>query len=123
MNDDHSKQIVKEHWERENLSHEIQMALLDSGKQLDALTLDDLAPFDQFHGGALRFTRRRSISSTAVRCGLHAASRGWVILNRRCTSSMLAAGWVDRRAHSRLNLVAVLRLLISRSHMSLRGAR
>jgi len=40
------------------LSHEIQMALLDSGKQLDALTLDDLAPFDQFHGGALRFTRR-----------------------------------------------------------------
>jgi len=32
MNDDHSKQIVKEHWERENLSHEIQKKSIGNAK-------------------------------------------------------------------------------------------
>jgi len=50
--------MVKDHWERDGLSREIQAALLEAGKDLHALTLDDLAPLDQFHGGALRFTRR-----------------------------------------------------------------
>jgi len=58
MNDNHHTQAVKEHWEREDLSEAILAALRESGKNLDALTLDELAPFDQFHRGGKRFTLR-----------------------------------------------------------------
>jgi SAM-dependent methyltransferase len=51
-------QTIKDHWEREDLSEAIRDALIESGKNLNALTLDDLAPFDQFHGGGKRFTLR-----------------------------------------------------------------
>jgi len=57
MNNENSQEI-KDHWEREDLSKAILDALITSGKNLDALTLDDLAPFDQFHGGGKRFTIR-----------------------------------------------------------------
>jgi len=53
-----STQAIKDHWEREDLSEAIRSALIESGKDLDALTLDDLAPFDQFHAGGKRFTLR-----------------------------------------------------------------
>jgi len=49
---------VKEHWERDGLSGAILDALAASGKDLGALTIADLAPLDQFHGGGLGFTRR-----------------------------------------------------------------
>jgi len=49
---------VKRHWERDGLRDAIHVALAASGKDLDALTIEDLAPFDQFHGGGLPFTRR-----------------------------------------------------------------
>jgi len=51
-------QNLKDHWEREDLSEAIRAALIESGKDLNALTLDDLAPFDQFHAGGKRFTLR-----------------------------------------------------------------
>lgn len=51
-------QNIKDHWERDGLSQAIHNALLDSGKSLDALTIDDLAPLDQFHSGGKRFTLR-----------------------------------------------------------------
>lgn len=49
---------IKEHWERGELSEAIQDVLNLAGKDLHALTLDDLAPFDQFHGGGKWFTLR-----------------------------------------------------------------
>ena len=58
MNDTNPTQAIKDHWEREDLSEAILSALRESGKNLDALTLDDLAPFDQFHAGGKRFTQR-----------------------------------------------------------------
>ena len=51
-------QTVKEHWNHNNLGQAILDSLAVSGKPLDALTLDDLAPFDQFHGGGKWFTLR-----------------------------------------------------------------
>lgn len=56
-NKDHL-QGVEAHWNREDLSQAILDALIASGKSLDALALDDLAPFDQFHGGGKWFTLR-----------------------------------------------------------------
>jgi len=58
MSDSHHTQTTKDHWEREDLSAAILAALRESGKDLDALTLDDLAPLDQFHGGGKGFTLR-----------------------------------------------------------------
>lgn len=49
---------VKEHWERDGLSRAVLDALVASGKDLATLTIEDLAPLDQFHGGGLGFTRR-----------------------------------------------------------------
>ena len=51
---------ARNHWERENLSEAILAALRERGKPLDALALDDLAPFDQFHSGGRRFTLRQA---------------------------------------------------------------
>jgi sarcosine/dimethylglycine N-methyltransferase len=58
MNNTSSTQAIKDHWESEELGEAILAALRESGKNLAALTLDDLAPFDQFHGGGKRFTLR-----------------------------------------------------------------
>ena len=46
------------YWSRENLEEAIVDALVKSGKDLDALTINDLAPFDQFHGGGKPATER-----------------------------------------------------------------
>jgi 2-polyprenyl-3-methyl-5-hydroxy-6-metoxy-1,4-benzoquinol methylase len=58
MSNESNTQTIKDHWEREDLGEAIRDALIESGKNLDALTLDDLAPFDQFHGGGRAFTNR-----------------------------------------------------------------
>jgi SAM-dependent methyltransferase len=53
-----NSQNIKDHWERQDLNDSIRATLIESGKDLNALTLDDLAPFDQFHAGGKRFTLR-----------------------------------------------------------------
>ena len=49
---------ISEHWTREGLGQAILDALVASGKDLRTLTVDDLAPLDQFHGGGKAATVR-----------------------------------------------------------------
>jgi SAM-dependent methyltransferase len=58
MNGDSTSGEIRAHWAREHLTEAILDALREAGKDLDALTLDDLAPFDQFHTGGKRLTVR-----------------------------------------------------------------
>src|SRR5947207_1021926 len=51
-------QAVSAYWGRNHLGQAILDALAATGKDLDALTIDDLAPFDQFHGGGKLATER-----------------------------------------------------------------
>src|SRR5207247_11241869 len=46
------------YWERAGLEHAILDALASAGKNLDALTIEDLAPADHFHGGGKKATDR-----------------------------------------------------------------
>jgi SAM-dependent methyltransferase len=46
------------HWERDGLERAIFDALVAAGKNLDALTIDDVAPTDQFHSGGKASTER-----------------------------------------------------------------
>lgn len=49
---------IAEHWERHDLPEKILESLWATGKDLDTLTIDDLAASDQFHGGGKRTTVR-----------------------------------------------------------------
>ncbi len=49
---------IEKHWGRDNLAEAILDALVARGTNLDALTVDDLAPVDQFHGGGKPATVR-----------------------------------------------------------------
>ncbi|HEU5191564.1 MAG TPA: methyltransferase domain-containing protein [Methylomirabilota bacterium] len=49
---------ISGYWEREGLGRAILDALAAAGRRLDALTVDDLAPADHFHGGGLDATLR-----------------------------------------------------------------
>jgi SAM-dependent methyltransferase len=46
------------HWDRSGLAARVRAALDEAGLDLTALTVDDLAALDQFHGGGLALTRR-----------------------------------------------------------------
>jgi ubiquinone/menaquinone biosynthesis C-methylase UbiE len=50
--------VADGYWEREGLERAILDALAGAGKNVDALTVDDLAPADQFHGGGKKATER-----------------------------------------------------------------
>jgi ubiquinone/menaquinone biosynthesis C-methylase UbiE len=58
MDDARNVQAINDYWGRDGLGQAILEALAASGKHLDALTIDDLAPLDQFHGGGKRVTVR-----------------------------------------------------------------
>ncbi len=58
MGDASPEQTANEYWGRAGLGQAILDALVESGKDLDALTVDDLAPLDQFHGGGKAATER-----------------------------------------------------------------
>jgi MPBQ/MSBQ methyltransferase len=58
MSDTSNAQAMNDYWGRDGLGQAILDALVASGKQLDALTTDDLAPTDQFHGGGKAATVR-----------------------------------------------------------------
>lgn len=49
---------ISDYWAREDLGRAILGALAAAGKDVDALTVDDLAPTDQFHGGGKDATVR-----------------------------------------------------------------
>jgi predicted O-methyltransferase YrrM len=51
MEDTSHARVMNDYWGREVLGQAILDALVAAGKNLDALTIDDLAPTDQFHGG------------------------------------------------------------------------
>ncbi len=51
-------QTIDDYWGRDDLGQAILDALAASGKNLDALTIDDLAPMDHFHGGGKEATLR-----------------------------------------------------------------
>jgi SAM-dependent methyltransferase len=50
--------IIEQYWGREHLAEAILAALAARGTDLDALTVDALAPVDQFHGGGKPVTVR-----------------------------------------------------------------
>lgn len=51
-------QAIRDYWNRDGLGERIIEVLIESGKNLDALTVNDLAPLDQFHGGGKPSTER-----------------------------------------------------------------
>jgi ubiquinone/menaquinone biosynthesis C-methylase UbiE len=58
MGDPSHVHTIKAYWGRDGLGQAILEALAASGKLLAALTIDDLAPLDQFHGGGKGATMR-----------------------------------------------------------------
>jgi ubiquinone/menaquinone biosynthesis C-methylase UbiE len=52
--------VTTGYWEREGLLRAILDGLTAAGKNLDALTIEDLGPADHFHGGAKRATDRQA---------------------------------------------------------------
>ena len=61
------------YWGRERLGEAILESLAAAGRNLDALTLDDLAAFDHFHPGGKQATRR--LARLARLAGLAAGTR------------------------------------------------
>jgi hypothetical protein len=58
MDDVRHVRAIDDYWGRKGLEQAILEALIASGKSLDTLTIDDLAPLDQFHGGGKGATVR-----------------------------------------------------------------
>src|SRR4029453_10103259 len=58
MDDASNVRAIQDYWGRDGLGQAILDALAAGGKNLDALTIDDLAPADQFHGGGKAATVR-----------------------------------------------------------------
>jgi len=56
--DANNSQTNDDYWGRDGLAPAIFDALAASGKNLDALTIDDLSPMDHFHGGGKEVTVR-----------------------------------------------------------------
>ena len=58
MGDKPHTQAIHDYWGRDGLGQAILAVLTASGRNLNALTIDDLAPLDQFHGGGKAATVR-----------------------------------------------------------------
>lgn len=58
MNDTVDTEAINNYWGRSGLGQAILDALAEAGKDLSALTIDDLAPMDQFHAGGKAATER-----------------------------------------------------------------
>src|ERR687891_2802999 len=58
MRDVSDTTAISDYWGRDGLGQRILDALAASGKNLDRLSIDDLAPTDQFHGGGKAATVR-----------------------------------------------------------------
>ena len=66
---------IEDYWSREGLGQAILDALAASGKDVRALTVDDLAPSDQFHGGGKGATVRLA-RLAGLRSGTHVLDVG-----------------------------------------------
>jgi ubiquinone/menaquinone biosynthesis C-methylase UbiE len=66
---------INNHYGQPDLSLRILTALQDTGKDLKALTRDDLAPFDEFHGGGRNSTRELA-GLAGVDAGMHVLDVG-----------------------------------------------
>jgi ubiquinone/menaquinone biosynthesis C-methylase UbiE len=75
MRDMGNAKAIEAHWSRDNLGEAILQALAAAGKNVDALTIDDLAMSDQFHGGGKAATVRLA-QRAALRPGLHVLDVG-----------------------------------------------
>ena len=82
MKNSNEMQAANQYWGREGLGEAILDALAASGKNLDALTVEDLAPADHFHTGGKTATVRLA--------GLPELSSGWTLTNHWFWAS---AGW------------------------------
>jgi ubiquinone/menaquinone biosynthesis C-methylase UbiE len=58
MRDVNDERTVNAYWGRDGLERAILDALAAAGKDIESLTIDDLAPADQFHGGGKAATER-----------------------------------------------------------------
>lgn len=58
MSDTSNVQAINMYWDRDGLAEAILETLVIAGKHLDTLTIDDLAPLDQFHAGGKAATMR-----------------------------------------------------------------
>jgi sarcosine/dimethylglycine N-methyltransferase len=58
MRETSDAQAINAYWGRDDLDRDILSALAAAGKDVDALTIDDLAPSDQFHSGGKDATLR-----------------------------------------------------------------
>jgi MPBQ/MSBQ methyltransferase len=58
MRDVSDATTIQDYWGRDGLAPAILETLVALGKHLEALTVDDLAPLDQFHGGGKAATAR-----------------------------------------------------------------
>jgi SAM-dependent methyltransferase len=58
VGDKSTVQKTDDYWGRDGLEQAILVVLAASGKNLEALTIDDLAPMDHFHGGGKEATVR-----------------------------------------------------------------
>ncbi|MGH7332298.1 MAG: SAM-dependent methyltransferase [Candidatus Rokuibacteriota bacterium] len=73
MREGSNAQAINAYWGRDDLERAILAALAAAGKDVDALTIDDLAPSDQFHSGG---------KDATVRLARLAAVRpGWRVLD------------------------------------------
>src|SRR5882724_12148975 len=67
--------VTAGYWEREGLERAILGALAAAGRDVDALTVDALAPADHFHGGAKAATDRLA-RLAGIRPGMHVLDVG-----------------------------------------------
>jgi ubiquinone/menaquinone biosynthesis C-methylase UbiE len=73
MSDD--AHAINQHYGQADLSTKLLTALREAGKDLDALTRDDLAPFDELHDGG-RETTRELARLAGLREGMHVLDVG-----------------------------------------------
>jgi SAM-dependent methyltransferase len=66
---------IRNHWNRDGLGKTILRKVEESGRSLDALTIEDLAPFDQFHAGG-KVSTIRLARLTGLKSGMRVLDVG-----------------------------------------------
>ena len=86
---------INQHYGQAELSAKLLTALREAGKDLEALTRDDLASFDEQHGGGREATRELA-RLTGLREGMHVRDVGSGLGDRHARwPQSLAAGSPD----------------------------